>query len=218
MSTAPLPAWPLTVAGLPPALPDPGGLPTAVDAADCPLARLLARVQDGDEVAFSELHAQTWRRLHQAANRILRSPELVEDVVQDTYLLIWRHRHRFQPGLGSAMGWMTAIARRRAIDRVRNLTTTQNLHTRYATDPTRSADADHQTTVTDAVVAETVVRQALDTLTPTQREALLLTYWDGRTAAQAAQLLGIPVPTLKSRLHSATSRLRRLDLHAYQLA
>ena len=58
--------------------------------------------------------------------------------------------------------------------------------------------------------ATTLVRRALKMLTKTQREALQLTYWDGRTAAQAAQLLGIPVPALKSRIQSAITRLRNL--------
>ena len=52
--------------------------------------------------------------------------------------------------------------------------------------------------------------RAMLALTPKQREALRLTYWDGKTAAEAAALLGIPVPTLKSRIHGATTRLREL--------
>ena len=192
--------------------------PTKADAADRHLAQLLTRVQDGDEAAFAELHAQTCHRLYRAVDRILRSADLTEDVVQDAYFHIWRQRHKFQPHLGSAMGWMTTIARRRAIDRVRNLTGSRKLQTRYAMDRTSSADTDHQTTVTDAVAAETVVCRALDMLTSTQREALRLTYWDGRTAAQAAQLLGIPIPTMKSRLHSGITRLRSLNLLPGQLA
>ena len=194
------------------------GQPTRADVADRQLAQLLTKVQDGDEAAFAELHAQTCQRLHRAVYRIVRSAELTEDVVQETYFHIWRQRHKFQPHLGSAMGWMTTIARRRAIDRVRNLTGTRKLQTRYALDRASSSDTDHQTTVTNAVAAESVVGRALDMLTSTQREALRLTYWDGRTAAQAAQLLGIPVPTMKSRLHSGITRLRSLNLLPGQLA
>jgi len=103
---------------------------------------------------------------------------------------------------------MTTIARRRAIDRVRATDRACRLETRYAADVPTSDDL--QTLVVDKLYSSAVTSPALLALTPKQREALRLTYWDGRTAAEAAALLGIPVPTLKSRIHGAITRLREL--------
>jgi len=194
-----------------------GGSSPSADSTGCSLPQLFSLVQQGDQVVFTELHRRTQRQLHAVVYQVLRSFDLTEDVVQDTYAHIWTHRHQYDPELGSLLGWMTVIARRRAIDRLRSLARTANLETRYATHSLTAADTDHQARVTESVHATAVTSRALTSLTATQREALLLTYRDGRTAAEAAQLLGIPVPTMKSRLHSATSRLRRL-LDPHQLA
>ena len=210
MSAPALPAPPAMLPGSPLLPPEAAGDDRLPELAGCSLAQLFERVQHGDEAAFAELYRQTRRRLHAVVHQVLRSPDLTEDVVQETYGHIWAHRHQFRPELGSVLGWMSTIARRRAIDRVRALVRTRSLETRYADSSATSAETDHQTRVVDAVHATAVTSHALTTLTPTQREALLLTYWGGRTAAEAAQLLGIPLPTLKSRIHSATSRLRRL--------
>ena len=203
----------------------PAGSPTRVDLVEqsgsvdpqpatpsrgCSLAQVFARVQDGDAGAFAELHARTHHRLRRAVHPVVSFKDLAEDVLQDTYLHIWLKRREYRPERGSVLGWMTIIARRRAIDRVRALPRAETAQTRYTNDPTWSAVTDHQAAVIDAMHATTSVRRALKMLTKTQREALQLTYWDGRTAAQAAQLLGIPVPTLKSRIQSAITRLRNL--------
>ena len=95
-----------------------------------------------------------------------------------------------------------------AIDRVRATNRARRLETRYA--PAVPTSDDLQTLVVDKLYSSAVTSPALLALTPKQREALRLTYWDGRTAAEAAALLGIPVPTLKSRIHGAITRLREL--------
>ena len=191
-------------------LPASTGSGGSIDLTSQSLGQLIERVQRGDEAAFAELHRQTRRRLQAVVRQVLHSPDLVEDVVQDAYAQIWTQRHQFRPERGSALGWMITIARRRAIDRVRALASTANLEARYTSGTHSITETDHQTRVVDAVHPAAVTSRALTTLTTHQREALLLTYRDGRSAAEAAQLLGIPVPTLKSRIHSAITRLRQL--------
>ena len=211
MSVVALPAWPPIQ--LDPAPPDLPGDSSRVARVDCPLVALFIRVQDGDQAAFSELHAQTEDRLRRVVYRVLRSVDLVEDVLQDSYLQIWRHRHRFEPELGSVSGWMSTIAHRRAIDRVRTAHRATERNARYVA-AFSSTDNDHQTVVVDAVHAAVVASRAMKALTAVEREALVLTYWGGQTAAEAARLLGVPVPTLKSRIRSARLRLRvLLDPH-----
>lgn len=175
---------------------------------ECSLVELVASVQRGESDAFAELHARTWRSVHRAVVRVTGSADLADDVLQDTYLQVWVQRHQFQPEHGSVLGWLVTIGRRRAIDRVRALARGQAQQVRYSTDPTLRPTYDHQDEVTDQISATTIIRGALPVLTDLQREALILTYGADRTPTQAAALLGIPVPTLKSRLHAATARLR----------
>jgi RNA polymerase sigma-70 factor (ECF subfamily) len=104
---------------------------------------------------------------------------------------------------------MTMITRRRAIDRVRAISSARRVEASH-TAPATSVDTDHQTAVADAVSAANTIGPALLVLTRREREVVLLTYWHDRTAAQSAQLLNIPVSTLKSRLHAAVTPLRRL--------
>ena len=92
-------------------------------------------VQDGDAGAFAELHARTHHRLRRAVRPVVSLHHLADDVVQDTYLHIWLKRHQYRPDRGSVLGWMTTIARRRAIDRVRTVHRAETAQTRYTTDP-----------------------------------------------------------------------------------
>lgn len=186
----------------------PGGRPAATQAGSS-LAQLFCLVQNNDELAFAQLYLQTEDRLHAVAHHVLRARGVVDDIVQESYLQIWRQRHEFRPDYGTVMGWMTTITRRRAIDRTRAMNSGQNLEARHNRAVATIA-ADHQTEVTNAVSAAQTIRPALLMLTPREQEVVLLTYWHDQTPAQSAQLLGIPVPTLKSRLHAAITRLRRL--------
>ena len=117
MLTPALPVCASTGAG--PSLISPAGAEYGAELAGCSLAELFRRVQQGEENAFSELYRHTRHHLRGVVYRVLRSADRVEDVVQETYLRIWVQRHQFRPELGSILGWMTTIARRRSIDRAR---------------------------------------------------------------------------------------------------
>jgi RNA polymerase sigma factor (sigma-70 family) len=73
----------------------------------------------GDRTALHSLYRATAPQLFGLALRILRRRELAEDVMQDSFVLVWRHAHSFDPGRGSAMAWLAAIVRNRCIDHLR---------------------------------------------------------------------------------------------------
>src|SRR5499433_965219 len=83
------------------------------------LVWLLSAVAKGDQAAFERLYAATRAKLYGVVLRILRRADLAEEVMQDTYLKIWRSAGEFNPRMASPMTWMIAIARNRAIDLVR---------------------------------------------------------------------------------------------------
>lgn len=83
------------------------------------LEHLLVLVSGGDENAFNHLYTETSGKIYAIALLMLRQQELAEEVVQETYLRIWQQSVKFSPEKGTPMAWMTTIARRLAIDRIR---------------------------------------------------------------------------------------------------
>src|SRR5436853_1243728 len=80
---------------------------------------LLAAVSKGDTAAFERLYEATRAKLYGVILRILRRHELAADIMQETYLQIWRAAGEFNPAHSSPLAWMVATARRLAVDRSR---------------------------------------------------------------------------------------------------
>ena len=83
------------------------------------LVWLLGAVAKGDTAAFERLYGATRAKLYGVLLRILGKPELAEEVMQETYLKVWKMADKFDPTLASPITWMVAMARNRAIDIVR---------------------------------------------------------------------------------------------------
>src|SRR5271156_4925561 len=83
------------------------------------LVWLLGAVAKGDEAAFDRLYVETRAKLYGVLLRILGRPALAEEVMQETYLKVWKMADQFDPAIASPITWMVAIARNRAIDIVR---------------------------------------------------------------------------------------------------
>src|SRR5262245_12329486 len=94
-----------------PAASDAGGMPNR--------EALLQACASGDQTALHSLYIGTAPQLFGLALRILRSRELAEEIVQDSFLLVWRHAHAFNPARGSAMAWLASVVRNRCMDVMR---------------------------------------------------------------------------------------------------
>jgi RNA polymerase sigma-70 factor (ECF subfamily) len=165
-----------------------------------PSEELLRRLTGGEVAAlgqFYDLHAGLVNGL---ALRILRDAAEAEDVVQEVFVQVWRQAERYDPGRGSPEAWLCTIARSRALDRLRRRTTRRE-------DPEPSTPASITTPRTEEALA---VRKALDSLSPDQRRALELAYYEGLTQTEIAQRLGEPLGTIKTRMRTAMIRLRDL--------
>lgn len=173
------------------------------------LADLLVRSGRGDAEAFERLYDRLAGSVHGLALRIVRDPQIAEDVAQEALVEVWRQAARYRPGRGSARAWVLTIAHRRAVDRVRS----EQAHADrlMVHGPRHAPDLDDQDAVIDQMHAEwqaARVRQGLEQLTALQREALELTYYKGYTNRQLADSLGIPLGTAKARIRDALIRLR----------
>ena len=169
---------------------------------------LLVTAGRGDAAAFEEVYDAVAASVHGLALRIVRDPEMAQDVTQEVMVEVWRQAARYRPELGGARTWILTIAHRRAVDRVRAEQSHSDRIQRHARpDP----DVHDQDELVDTMFRQwqaTRVRAGLAGLTTLQREALELTYYKGYTNAQLAQALGIPLGTAKARIRDAIIRLR----------
>ena len=171
------------------------------------LAQLMRGVQGGDEIAFENVYDLTVARVGQVVGRTLRVPEHSDEVVQEVYLHVWQHARSFDATRGSLIGWLVTLAHRRAVDRVRQVV-------QASARDQRNAD---QRDVVGPDVAELGLARveagrlhgALCRLSAKQREAVVSIYLFGWTYAHAAERLGVPVGTLKTRARDGVAVLRR---------
>src|SRR5215510_5562205 len=136
---------------------------------------------------------------------VLRDPFQAEEVSQEVLLEVWRTAPRFQPGRGSAMAWVTTIAHRRAVDRVRSEHRSAERQQRAAR---HEVAYDEVAEVVEARLDREQVRRCLGSLTELQRESVTLAYYGGYTFREIAGLLGVAEGTVKTRMRDGLIRLR----------
>ena len=159
---------------------------------------LLRRLTGGDAAALGELYDRYAGLVNGLALRILRNTAEAEDVVQEVFVQIWRQAERFDPDRGSPEAWLCAIARTRALDRLRRRVSRRE-------EPGEAAPGVTAAPRTEEALA---VRKAMEGLSPDQRHALELAYYEGLTHTEIAARLGEPLGTVKTRIRSAMIRLR----------
>lgn len=137
--------------------------------------------------------------------RILRNPAQSEEVMQEVLLEVWRTAARFDPAAGSAAAWISMLAHRRAVDRVRS---EQRAAQREVRSATAEIGYDQVAEAVEASLDRERVRRCLDGLTELQRESLTLAYYGGYSYREVAQLLDVAVGTVKTRMRDGLIRLR----------
>ena len=159
-----------------------------------------------DQAAFDELYHLTVRRVYGTVLRILRSADHAQEVAQEVYVEIWKQAPRFSAEKGSVAAWIATMAHRRAVDRVRSVSSEVARDERYAfIDLDRESDEVWDTVAQKYDVER--VRQAIATLTPIQRQAVQLAYYEGLTQSQIATKLDLPLGTVKTRIRDGLRRL-----------
>ena len=137
--------------------------------------------------------------------RVLRDPAQSEEVMQEVLLEVWRTAARFDPAVGSATAWIMTVAHRRAVDRVRSEQRAAERELRAAT---ASIAYDDVSETVEITLDQERVRRCLNGLTELQRESVTLAYYGGYSYREVAQLLGVAVGTVKTRMRDGLIRLR----------
>ena len=168
---------------------------------------LLAAVARGDDAAFAALYDTLGRGVFGTCLRVLRDHDHAAEVAQEVWVEVWRQAPRFDAARGSARTWALTLAHRRAVDRVRSV---QSQRDRDQRDLDLSVDrpSDVVADEVEAALEQTRVRDCLGTLTPTQKESVVLAYYGGRTYREVADELDAALPTVKSRIRDGLLRLR----------
>ncbi len=172
-----------------------------------PIQNLLTRVASGDQGAFSELYDATAPRLLGLIKRVLIDHAQSEEVAQEVYLEIWQNAPRFDRAKGSAMTWMLTMAHRRAIDRVRSAQSGRDRDIKIGIRDFDSGYDNVSETVETKIESERV-KVAMTRLSDVQRQAVTLSYYGGYTQTEVADMLSIPLGTVKTRLRDGMIRLR----------
>jgi RNA polymerase sigma-70 factor (ECF subfamily) len=156
------------------------------------------------EALVRTLYDEHGRYLVAYAARLTGDRQLAEDIVQETLLRAWKHADRLSEGQGSVRGWLLTVTRNIATDKARaRRSRPPEVEESPEVHDVRT-DRDHAEDVANSLV----VADALRKLSPEHRAALIETYYVGRTMTEAAQVLGIPPGTVKSRVHYALQQLR----------
>lgn len=171
------------------------------------LPELLARVSAGDTRAFAELHTLTRGRLRRIALAVGAAPHDVDDILQESFLKVWRNAARFDCGRAPAMAWMSAIVRHTAIDHLRtrrqpNVELNEALTVPAAVGPSPTEDFDY-------VSAEPIARGVLARLPEDRRRLVALAYLEGESRASLSRRFGVPVGTIKTWLHRTILAVRK---------
>lgn len=180
--------------------PDPGAVPSTNE-------DLLVRSARGDEQAFATLYDRLSPVVFGIIRRVLRDPAQSEEVMQEVLLEVWRTAARYDRTRASAQTWALTIAHRRAIDRVRSEQAASDREVRVGQ---RAGDTSHDEVVETVVgnLERERVRRCLGTLTDIQRESITLAYYSGYTYREVSGVLGVPLPTVKTRMRDGLIRLR----------
>ena len=158
--------------------------------------------QASDEALIRTLYQEHGRSLLAYATRLTGDRAAAEDVVQETLVRAWRHSASMVNERGSVRGWLLTVARNIITDRARARAVRPN---EVAESPaTPPVAKDHSESVVDTMA----MLDALDRLSPEHRDVLVELYYRDRTMAEAAQVLGVPEGTIKSRSYHALRALR----------
>lgn len=157
--------------------------------------------------AAAELYDRYAAQIYAVALRIVRDEGDAEDVVQDVFSQAWRSAGQHDRTRGSVAAWLLTITRTRAIDRIRAKRSRPDTNSGVLPDSIQASEPP----VFDRLVAAqeaSRVRDAMGSLSDSQRTALELAYFEGLTQVEIAARLSEPLGTIKTRMRTALSALR----------
>jgi RNA polymerase sigma-70 factor, ECF subfamily len=169
---------------------------------------LIQRIAQGDQQALAPLYDETSRFVYALALRILQDYGLAEEATMDVYLQIWRQAHSYEPARGNPSAWLLNMARSRAIDHLRREGRKKRLQESLEAAGSMVASTHDPEQASLLGEEQRRAREALAQLNPDQREVIEIAYFGGLSHSEIAELLGLPLGTIKTRIRSGMLKLR----------
>ena len=169
--------------------------------------QLIQRIANHDSDALAQLYERHAAQMFSVAIRILKTCKDAEDLVHDVFLEIWNKAKDFDPTRGKVRNWILIRLRSRAIDRLRIHANTQKFFTTVDYNECEFIQTDP---APDLLVEWKDARRAVESLSESQSQVIMLSYFEGLTCNEIADLCQIPIGTVKSRLSAAIKHLRRV--------
>jgi RNA polymerase sigma-70 factor (ECF subfamily) len=189
-------------------------MPTPGPVSSAPADReLIAQAAAGDERAIGQLYDRYATVLYTVAYRITGQRADAEEIVIESFAQAWREAGRFEPGRGSVAGWLTMIARSRALDLVRARARRERIIESAAAERPDAPLAMGSWRGDPADALERTERRrriqaALEELSPPQRQAIELAFFEGLSQSEIAERLNEPLGTIKTRVRLGMQKLR----------
>jgi RNA polymerase sigma-70 factor, ECF subfamily len=166
-------------------------------------AALLTLVQKGDEYAMASLFDRYSKVVYSVALRVLRDPASAEDVLQEVFMQIWRNPDGFVATRGSLGGWLAVVSRNRSIDALRRKRPTEQVDDMALASNYNLADEAERNSLMEKA------RSVIVMLPMEQRKTLEMAFFDGLTHSEIAEITGDPLGTVKTRIRSGLTTLRK---------
>lgn len=168
-------------------------------------AELIAALQAQDEQAFSYLYDHYAKALFTIIYQIIPQQNMAEDILQEVFLKIWQNIATYNASKGRLYTWMLQIARHTAIDKTRSRDFNKQSKTITINDNVYNTKATAASNMEDVGLKKT-----MNTLPEDSRKLLELSYFQGYTQEEIANILQIPLGTVKTRIRSTLLQLRKL--------
>ena len=172
--------------------------------------QLVRAVAGGDERALHSLYEQTHRIVFTLVVRITADQETAEEITLDVFYHVWRKASTYDPANGSVVGWIMNQARSRAIDRLRFDRRKKRVNTSPDGLQPTAAEIDDPQQACLFQEESRLLRNALEILTPEERNAIQTAFFSELTYEETAKQLDQPVGTVKTRIRSGMGKLREV--------
>ncbi len=176
--------------------------------ADAALRALVDDIASDNEASLEAFYDATVSRVYGVAIRIVRTPELAEEVISDVYMQVWRDAGRYDQTRGRVLGWLLIIARTRSLDLLRKKDEAFSHPNPHELVHEPESQRDNPEDLLDAAQTNSKLYQALGTLSPLQRQLLSLAFFRGLTHAEIVEHTALPLGSVKTHIRRALLILR----------
>jgi RNA polymerase sigma-70 factor, ECF subfamily len=168
---------------------------------------LISMVSEEDPEAFAALYDRHSRAAYSLGYRIMGQKQASEDLVQEVFLKVWRSAASYRAERGSVRTWILSIVHHRGIDQLRATASRQRTKDRFEASAEKSQPSE-AFTETWRNSQRDQVREALKTLPPEQLKILELAYFSGYTHVEIAELMDLPLGTVKGRMRLGLKKMK----------